>query len=158
MKEKGREPECGMTGPIWWHHHGCKMKIVAQGPCNDLLLLQGSAAELLIQKHQADWLLIWKIIHGPRTAVSGTVIFPNKELVAAFSSPPHQLYYDTPSHSQWLLTRYGGDAAYQGLFIHFKDCLNIPGPGTGNDGDPNISVALDEKITKAISDLVYRNR
>ncbi|MBU2036618.1 hypothetical protein KJ866_00180 [Patescibacteria group bacterium] len=154
MKEK--TPEFGGMGcPIWWHHHGSKMSVVAQGLCNDLLLLQGSAAELLIQRHQTSWLLTWKVIQGPKTAVSGTVIFPKEELLAAFGQS-----YDTPRHSTWLIDRYGGSAAYQGLFFRFQSWLNIPSPGTGHDGDPNISIKLDEKMTmtKAIMDLVYHNR
>lgn len=152
MEEK--VPEFGEKGcPIWWHHHGVKINIVAQGLCNDLLLLQGSAAELLIQRYQTRWLLTWKIIHGPKTAVSGVVIFPDNELLAAFGR-----YYSTPKHSTWLIDRYGGTAAYQGLFIRYQNWLNIPCPGTGNDGDPNLSIELDEKITQAIIDLVHKQR
>ena len=147
-------PDIGiMGGPIWWHHHGSKMKIAAQGRCNDLLLLQGSAAELLIKKHQTNWLVTWKIIQGPQTIISGAAIFPNKELLAAFGG-----HYDTPSHSAWLINRYGGSAAHQGLFIRFQNWLNIPCPGTGNDGDPNISIELGTEMLKSAIDLVYHNR
>ena len=154
MEEK--VPEFGGMGcPIWWHHHGSEMSIAAQGLCNDLLLLQGSVAELLIQRHQTNWLLTWKVIHGPKTAVSGTTSLSSDELLAAFGVS-HT--YATPSHSLWLISRYGGTAACQFCFIRFQNWLNIPCPGTGHDGDPNISIELNEKIIKAVFELVYRNR
>lgn len=154
MKEK--IPESGRSGgPIWWHHHGSKVKIIAHGICNDLLLLQGSAAELLIQKRQTGWVLTWRIIHGLITSVSGIVILSTDELMAAFGVI-HA--YATPEQSKWLINQHGGTVACQGRFIRYQDYLNIPCPGTGNDGDPNISLELNEKITKAVYELVYKNR
>lgn len=153
MKEK--VPDLGRAGgPIWWHHHGMKMKVAARGLCNDCLLLQGSAAELLIKKLHNRWLLTWKVIQGPDSAVSGTTTFCDETLLDAFVKNNHE----TPKHSQWLIDRFGGSAACQGCFIRFDKWLNIPGPGTGNDGDPNISIELDEEMAKAVLELVYNNR
>ena|SRR3989344_2399057 len=154
MEEK--RPEFNLGGnPVWWHHHGIKMGIISQGLCNDYLVLQGSAAELRIEKHRTDWLLTWKIIHSLIRAASGIAVFTSDELLAAFGV---NHAYTFLGHSKWLIDRYGGTAACQGCFLRYQDWLNIPCPGTGNDGDPNISILLDEKIDKAVKDLIYRNR
>lgn len=54
----------------------------------------------------------------------------------------------------FLLEKYGGDVACQFLFIRWQDYLNIPGPGTGHDGDPNISIKLTDEIKEAIRALL----
>jgi hypothetical protein len=55
---------------------------------------------------------------------------------------------------EWLLDRYGGDSAAQGFYIRWRNCLNIPCPGTGHDGDPNISVTLSDDIKEAVRQLL----
>ena len=46
----------------------------------------------------------------------------------------------------------------QGLYARWNSYLNIPGIGTGNDRDPNISVYTDTNIRRAVIDLLRRNR
>lgn len=149
-----RTPEMsGMGFPVWWHHHGTKMKLIAQGICNDLLIIQGSAAELVIGRIGALWSASWKVIHDPHTQVTGQAIFGNNDLLAAFG------FMDRVGKlSKWLIDRYGGSAADQRKFIRYRDWLNIPCPGTGHDGDPNISIKIDDHIRKAVKELVYNCR
>ena len=52
------------------------------------------------------------------------------------------------------IERYGGTCFYQGVFLRYEYFLNIPGPGTGNDGNPNISVELDDGIKNAVRQLL----
>lgn len=54
-----------------------------------------------------------------------------------------------PEGGSGLICAYGGEAAFQGQFIRWKEFLNIPGPGTGHDGDPNISLQLSGEIVEA---------
>jgi hypothetical protein len=56
--------------------------------------------------------------------------------------------------SDWLLNEFGGTCASQGKFLRYKDYLNIPGPGTGHDGDSNVSIELDRSIQTAARDLM----
>lgn len=50
------------------------------------------------------------------------------------------------SSSFWMVDKYGATAARQGFFIRYQDYLCLPGPGTGRDGDSNLSILLDEEI------------
>lgn len=42
----------------------------------------------------------------------------------------------------------------QGAFIRYGNFLNIPSPGTGHDGDPNISILIDGPIRRAVRQLL----
>jgi len=96
------------------------------------------------------------VIQSPQEKTNGSVIFPDQVLLAAFCLT------DDPGvgvdWSQWLLDQYGGDLAIQGRFIHWTSqhttFLNIPCPGTGHDGDPNISLEVTPEIKDAIRQLV----
>ena len=151
MKEKA--PEFGIYGPIWWHHHGSKMRVKTKGIQNDFLVIQGSAAEVVISR-AADandgWYVVWKINYTSDTGVSGRTWFSSDNLAQAFG------LWNGISHcgSEWMIRRYGGTIAEQGRYIRYKKWLNIPGPGTGHDGDPNVSIELTEEIRKAIKELI----
>src|SRR5262245_62129858 len=129
-------------GPEWWHHHGRKVKIESLDWMKNIqLILSSHAARLIIvqcsdQKDQ--WLLTWEIRQVPPAKSFGLVCMTSEQLQRAFG-----LLHGTSPTSTWLLDRYGGTCAEQGKFIRKGDYLNIPGPGTGNDGDPNFSLELD---------------
>lgn len=53
-----------------------------------------------------------------------------------------------------MLDRFGGTVARQGIFIRWRDFMNIPGPGTGGDGDANISVMITGEIKEAIKTIL----
>ena len=61
---------------------------------------------------------------------------------------------ESGKYGDWLIGRFGGESAEQGQFIRFENFLNIPCPGTGHDGDPNISIVLDDKIRDAVEHLL----
>ncbi len=153
MKEE-KVPIMGMMGgPIWCHHHASKMQLMVTGLCNDFLILQGSAAELNITQRRNHWLVNWRIIQSSEAQTKGQVEFSDEELMSAFG-----LSDFLPNAAEWLIEQYGGTVAKQGKFIRFKEFLNIPCPGTGHDGDPNISIIIDEKMKKAVKELVYHCR
>lgn len=82
---------------------------------------------------------------------TGVVFFNDKHLRSAFNL---QETCQTEQHSLWLIDRFGGDCASQANYIRYKDYLNIPCPGTGHDGDPNISIMLDKDIRDAVRDML----
>ena len=149
-----RKPETEMGDkPIWCHHKGTGMRLITASVCNDLLIIQGSAAELIIEKDRSDWLVSWRIINGPRTQIKGQTQFSDNQLLAAFG-----MMDEIEEFGEWLIRDYGGDSASQGRFIRYKDWLNIPCPGTRHDGDPNISIKITEEMKKAVKELVYYSR
>lgn len=123
---------------------------------NGFLSIKGSAAELTIARTHdrriVEWLVNWKINHSLDTCVSGKTLFSSENLVRAFNL----IIFINPEHDsgEWLIKRYGGTEAKQGRFIRYRDHLNIPGPGTGSDGDPNISIKLNQKIKDAVGSLI----
>ncbi|MEK6897657.1 MAG: hypothetical protein AABW93_03950, partial [Nanoarchaeota archaeon] len=139
-----KQPEWGgIAGPIWWHHHGTKV-IVKSRVSEDKTLILGSrnAAVVEISKcmGREGWHVSWGIKFGTEEKVQGTVWMSTKNLRCAFGLLDEEDYDDSrATYLPWRNTnieRYGGTCFCQGQFIRYEDFLNIPGPGTGNDGDP----------------------
>jgi len=150
-----RVPEISGVGPIWWHHHGMKMHLVWFDKNKRKLMIIGSAAEVTIQPFLSNtkmgWSVRWKVIQNvPSDEISyGRRTFSGEELAAAFG-----LTEDSGNYGEWLISRFGADSAEQGKYIRWHEFLNIPCPGTGHDGDPNVSIEIDEEIQKAIKELL----
>jgi hypothetical protein len=131
------------------------MSIKGIGTWGKSVILAGSAAELHIAyepniaRADAPWTLIWEIRHSPKEKVTGTVIFTTEDVRQAFG-----LTDNRPDEENWLLERFGGQVASQGHYIRYGPYLNIPAPGTGHDGDPNISIKIDQKIRRAVARLI----
>lgn len=149
-----RVPQMGMFGPEWFHHHGSKMSLDKSPQQRHFMRIAASAAWLQISpvSNPGDdgWYIDWEIRQSLLSKTSGRVVFPTPILRAAFG------LYDTytPETNQWLIERFGGDCADQGRYIRYQRHLNIPGPGTGHDGDANISILLDDNIIEAIRRLI----
>lgn len=135
--------------PVWCHHHATKMRLVAVGIFNDMLMIQGNAAEVMIMRSGNGWAVTWKVNHGGDSFVSGRTLFSYDNLWKAF------FYNPVIADESFLLERFGGTAASQGKFIRWKEWLNIPGPGIGHDGDPNVSIKLDDEMKKAVEQLLF---
>jgi hypothetical protein len=136
--------------PIWWNAHGHKMRVESADD-NDVVLTS-SAAEVKISRSTADvWFVDWKVVQFVPTGegVNGRTGFSRGDLTAAFG-----LSDEVGEFGGWMIDRFGGDTANQKSFIRYEDFLNIPGPGTGNDGDPNVSILLSEEITAAVERLL----
>jgi len=145
------DPELIDGIPIWCHHHAPKMKLVAIGIHNDMLLIkEGNIAEVLITRQGTGWLVTWKINHGGEDIISGKVHFSDDILERAFN-----LLDIVPNNALHLIERFGGTTAATGKFIRWKDYLNIPGPGTGCNDDPNVSIKIDDEIRNAVKQLIY---
>lgn len=140
--------------PDWCHHHGLKMRLKMFDENVSLVLIDGSAATVKIFRvtdptSTWDWIVEWEIKHGKGEKVNGSVCMDTEELEAAF-----MLSQLTGKWGDELIKRFGAHTAQQGSFIRWKKYLNIPGPGTGHDGDPNVSIFLDKEITEAVRSLV----
>lgn len=141
----------GLYGPEWWHHHGTKMRVSFKDA--SAVSISGSAAFLRIWRaypnSPAPWRVEWQIIHSQTTKIEGSICFSNEDLQNAFdvtSTAPNR-------EDEWLTKVYQASFGRQGKYIREDDFLNIPCPGTGHDGDPNISIQLDDEIREAVCKL-----
>lgn len=145
--------------PVWCHQHAIKMQLDRKPILSHLVSVSNNAANLVINHlpgvgEEARWLMQWNIQHKGASKVSGQVIVSEPELLVAFGLiSPEQV--DLPLH-EGMMKQYGAEAAVQEAFIRQRNFLNIPGPGTGHDGDPNISIGLTDEIKEAVQNLVER--
>jgi hypothetical protein len=133
--------------PVWWHHHGDKFCLDEEKTSfpDKRVILTASAATLTIEADGSDnWRINWTIVTYGKT--SGSTTMTNRELLSAFTDTGKT----ADELSYWLISVYGGDYAAQGKCIRWKSFLNIPCPGTGHDGDPNVSILLDEDMAQAV--------
>lgn len=158
LKVVRRNPELGgRGGPNWCHHHGAKMSVESFDPRNKILVISGSAAKITICKASSirpdasGWFVAWEVVQCRpyEEGARGRVQFDDADLATAFG-----LSNKSGKFGGWLISRYGADVAEQGKYIRWQKFLNIPCPGTGHDGDPNISVHIDEKIKDTVRQLL----
>ncbi|MBI2052554.1 MAG: hypothetical protein HYT38_02685 [Candidatus Sungbacteria bacterium] len=151
-----KDPQIRWYHPVWCHHHGAKMRVEQVDPQNHILIISGSAAEVTIRKASSmspdveGWFVDWEVVQERPygTGVRGRSWFSDKDLAAAFG-----LSDDSGVFGDWLIDQFGADSAEQGKYIRWKGFLNIPCPGTGHDGDPNVSIHLDDEIRNAVQQL-----
>jgi len=145
IRREKRDPELkpSFGCPVWWHNHGDKMRVEKLKEDTLSLTITGSAVK--------NWLVVWKIRHG-LAEVEGSVVLKFEKLLAAFG-----LSEEFREYSGWLVEQFGCDSACQGGFIRWKNFLNIPCPGTGNDGDPNVSIFISREIKDAVRKLLDNN-
>lgn len=152
-----RDPEIRWYFPIWCHHHSSKMRVEQFDKRNRVLVISGSAAKVRIRKASSvypdakGWFIDWEVIQSQpyKEGVRGRSRFNDDDLAAAFG-----LSESSGKFGDWLIEQFGADAANQGKYIRWKNFLNIPCPGTGHDGDPNVSILLDEEIQNAVRQLL----
>lgn len=142
-------PKIEIGKPVWWHHHGAKISILNQSDTQ--LWLGSKVAKLTISKRSdgSGWTIQWSIQHSPAEYSEGKRHFTDDALAAAFCL--NQL---TGDFGDWIIEQYGASAAEQQLFIRWDYNLNIPCPGTGHDGDPNISIYVEPEIIEAVARLL----
>jgi hypothetical protein len=152
---KRRDPEKNLLGvPVWFHHHGSKMELKEFDKASSRIVISGSAATLqitrrVVEKGDGGWFVNWEVIQSQCERISGCVVFQSGSLRSAFG-----LSQETGQSGDWLIEEYGADVANQGQYIRWINFLNIPCPGTAHDGDPNISILIDEEMRKAVQQLL----
>lgn len=149
-----RAPETRLWGiPNWCHHHGSKMRVEEFSKGNYLLVIAGSAASVRITRRaktvDEEWFVEWEVVQSQQAKVNGRAFFASDDLRAAFG-----LSQESGEFGDWLIEQFGADSASQGKFIRWKNFLNIPCPGTGHDGDPNVSIHIDDDVQNAIRQLL----
>lgn len=144
----------------WWSGKGNKM---APEPIDwdeqELTIQNGDIATLSISYMPGEtdgrepWHVAWHIFHGRADSendfVVGQFFMTSQELRAAFG-----LFAESFENDRFVLDRFGGDIACEGKFIRQEPYLNIPCPGTGLEGDPNISVFVSDGIKEAVARLL----
>ena len=141
--------------PLWFHPAGKKMAI-AKLDLNKLVLTltnPAKSAHLRIScaGHSTGWHIKWRLAHPSSSGnVSGFVWFMGcDELRTAFRLS------DSNAHCpEWIMEKYGANDSLEGDYIRLGNYLNIPGPGTGHDRDPNISIYLSDGIKKAVHEFL----
>ena len=83
--------------------------------------------------------------------VQGWLRLTTAELKGAFGLADY-----LPPEAASLILCYGGTAAAPGKFLRYERWLNIPCPGTGADGDPNLSIEVSQEITAAITRAIWK--
>ncbi len=135
--------------PDWFHPRGASMEVLRQG--HRFLVLASDTARIKVSPRQSNWLVEWTVSY-PEACINGATVLPHEELRAAFGLSNY-----SPTLSKWMLRRWEADCASEGRFIRSGMFTNIPGPGTGHDGDPNVSIQLTDNIKLAIDNLLNRN-
>lgn len=151
-------PELVMGRPAWFHHHGFKMRVTSFDATKRLLIITDSAAKLVVSQAGEpgtdQWFLDWEVVQTPYEKTTGRTRLTSSDLCAAFGVTTPNV--DEHQAQHFLFSRYGAETATQAGFIRWKEFLNIPCPGTGHDGDPNISIFLDIAMREAVKTLTSR--
>lgn len=134
--------------PSWFHKGGLNemdMKIFQN---RRLVIVSNNMARLIIKPAESvpGWMVKWEVGWSPQTKAWGWRNFTDQELAAAFG-----LIDDEGKSGYSLRHKYLLNSAEEGKYGRSGKYLNIPYPGHGHDGDPNISVYITEEIHKAIA-------
>jgi hypothetical protein len=151
MSTKISNEEAGPP-PAWWHPHGFKMGLQEINPrvnANHAFLRIGTGvAQVEVAADDGgrtmSFSVHWTLIHS-RGRVSGTVYMLGDILTAAFG-----LTDVTSPDSESFVAKYKATAGAHGIFLRRGNYLSLPCPGTGSDGDPNVSLYLSPEIKAAI--------
>jgi len=164
MKKKSETIFFSRLYPEWWHVNGAKMELKKSNSLS--VRIAASAAKLVIRKaslvypkkFREGWYVDWKVVqcYEDNEGTAGRVFFTDEDLLVAFGLADKYKGDYEKGISKMFTDRYGGTCGYPGKFIRWKEFLNIPCPGIGDDGDPNISIELDEEIKRSVSHLLSK--
>lgn len=132
--------------PAWYHMHGSEIRVKEVDLEKHVFVLASNSAEVMIRRHRSQgWELEYEIRQPDGSKTEGKIWMCTYDLKAAFriSDECYEIWGAS------VLQRHGGDVAHEGKYIRFEKYLNIPGPGTGDNGDPNVSICVDDYIKEA---------
>lgn len=140
--------------PEWFHRGGVKMTVCAYDPVKYQVVISSTsdAARVVVRPAPArNWIVVeWRIRFSVSTGVEGSIWMPVEECKAAFGIRDDLPKSPKGSIDDHFIRRFGATVAVSGCFIRTGNFLNIPCPGIGMIGDPNVSVLLDDEITRAV--------
>ena len=149
------------TSPSWWLAKGINMKVdgavLERGKPMLVNVAVGSAAKVFIcqcDSRRGDFDVQYHINHCDGSHSSGSVVMSHADLARAFGLVNG--FGHGFSHGGAALRDMGYelDAASQGKYVRLGDYLNIPHPGTGLVGDPNVSVQLTAEMKSIVQTLL----
>ncbi len=149
------------TSPSWWSDKGVNMRvdgaILERGKPMLVNVAVGSAAKVFIcqcDSRRGDFDVQYHINHCDGSHSGGSIVMSRADLSRAFGLVNG--FGTGFSHSgKGLLEKgYELDAAAQGKYVRLGDYLNIPHPGTGLVGDPNVSVQLTAEMKSIVQTLL----
>lgn len=143
----GRERQRVSHLPTWWSPKGDKMQVTSRDIKKGTLeISNGNVAKLRIRSLTGQkWRVSWTI-HQVSGQVFGYFHADRQMLEVAFLVTiivPEKMQNES---------RFEGQAFVQGSFIRCGRWLNIPHPGTGSQGDPNISIFVSNEMRDAVED------
>ena len=131
----------------WCHPKGREMEVRTRRLDQHYLVFESRSATLRIMGRtpgkDKQWLVSYEIRHGAVDKTTGLFVFSSGELRTAFGLSEESGYRGNFVQGKFT-ARNKGRIRY----------LNIPGPGTGKDGDSNISIHLDKKGRDAVQELL----
>ena len=143
--------------PVWWNSIG-RLTYRVPDHIGTELTFTTQSAHLKISKasrRKDEWDVRWIIFGTGQRRVDGYLLLSQDELAAAFGLP-----HEKEVNNKGYAAKYGAEEAVQGRFIRQGPYLNIPCPGTGLKGDPNISVkiynSMKERVASFIKEMVAR--
>jgi len=140
--------------PAWWHPKGAFMRVhhVVSQPHKRELFIKGASDSFWLnitsQAGAATWYLQWQLYHEWAQQVTGKVRLATGELCLAFA------LQELPLEQDPLISRYRQWVCRPGCFFRLADFLNIPCRGTGQNGDPNMSLLLTPEIKTHLANLI----
>lgn len=149
--------------PDWFHQKGYEM-MAGDVDGEGKLIIFGNSTPGGIEIRTSDgeeFLLQWEIcipkIGGMR---QGRQWLTRDQMVRAFctagvANVSSEGGIPLPEHEVFL-KRYQADCGLVGIFIRRGDFLNLPCPGTGDMGDPNISIFLSSELRKKVEMFLFR--
>lgn len=154
-----RQKRTTVLFPNWFYPKDCEMSVRSFRPRKRILVIGWGGHSLTIkpapieQGDPEEWEVSWEITLASLwsdEATRGLRRLDINELCAAFRlSEDRDPVSDLP-----LIERYSATDGVEGKFIRFGQCLNIPCPGTGYLGDPNLSILVTDEIRDAVRKLL----
>ena len=153
MKNKVNKVEKAMlVFPRWFNPHSAHMKVDVFIKEEHFMVISShtttvtTTVRIVRRAYTVDegWYIEWEIEWNPQEKSSGRVLFTSEQLRHAFGviadKMPNFLHNAEYSES--------------GKYVRRNNFLNIPCVGSGYDGDPNVSIYIDDDIQNAIRELL----
>lgn len=140
--------------PKWVHPHSVKVEFDKDKSVRTRTIrFESKVVSVTISRLRPySWHVAYRIAQ-PWGFTESSVSLHTAELLCALNIDDSAGIAGT-EESKWWQTAYGSDVCVPGKFIRQGNWLNIPCPGTGVDGDPNLSIFLDEGDKKHFRNII----